>query len=170
MSKKSDRIKNEIAQTKADLATKLESLEDTLRADVGMAKESLEGAIENVKATARFFSLTHQVQERPLLMVGGAMLSGIVFTRWLVGGSATQRAPLRTDPSHRQAARPVSVPLLRAVAQNYPDEVRMIKSMAISFLINFIAEKAKANLPHLMDTVGEFEQRLKTELNKKQPS
>ena len=160
MTKKSDKVREEIARTKADLAQKLGQLESQVRDDTLSARETLEGAIENVKSTAKMFSLTHQVQQRPLLMAGGSMVTGLIFTRWLMGGRGHAiGSPQR--PSYESVGAPSVV---ESLVDRYPEEVRVIKTMAFSFLVNLIAEKAKAGLPHLVDSIGAIERRLKDEL------
>lgn len=163
MSKKSDKLREEIAQTKAHLSQNLEKLEAQVRQDVGSAKESLEGAIHNVKSAVSFFSLEEQIQKRPLLMAGASMLSGVVFTRWLVGGGGYSRAPL----AEGRRSGPATPRVVRAIAEQYPDEVRILKNMAFSFLVNLAAEKAKETLPHLVDTIGDLEKHLKKEMAKR---
>ena len=162
MINKSDKLRDEIAQTKADLSQKLTKLERQVRQDVGAAKESLEGAIDNVKATVNFFSLEGQIQKRPLTMAGVSMVSGVIFTRWLVGGG-NPRAPLN-DGEYRAPSTPR---IVSAISANYPDEVRILKTMAFSFLVNLAAEKAKQNLPHLVETINDLEKHLKNEMAKR---
>ncbi len=160
MNKKSDQIKSEIAHTKAELGQKLEQLEGLVREDLSDVKEGVEGVIDNVKSTVKSFSLTHQVQQRPLLMAGGSMLTGLVFTRWLMGGQGPRRATI-SGPDYATSRGPS---LMSSVADRYPDEVRVLKTMAFSFLVNLVAEKAKEGLPHLVESIGAIERRLKEEI------
>jgi hypothetical protein len=162
MTKKTDQMREEIARTKADLTNKLGQLEGQVRDEVSGVKEGVEEAIDSVKSTARMFSLTYQIQQRPLLMAGGSMLTGLVLTRWLVG-PGHRRAPM-AEESYRAAP---AQSIVGAVVQRYPDEARVIKTMAFSFLINLVAQKAKAGWPHLVDTIGAIERRLKDQLSTK---
>ncbi len=158
MTKKADRLKDEIAKTKADLSQKLSQLEAQVRQDAYDAKESLDGAIENVRATARVFSISHQVRQRPLVMAGGAMLTGLVCTRWLSGGRET-----------RVISGPIPQPsgLVTAAAKHFPAELSLIKSLAMTAIINIVAEKAKAEAPHLVEAIRALNRKIKLEKDRR---
>lgn len=162
MSKKTDQIKEEISQTKADLTEKLGELEAHLREDAAAVKDGVEGVIHQFQGTARLFSLKHQVRQRPLLMVGGSVLSGLIITRWWISSGDSRpvyAAPDSSGPS-----------LLGRVARRYPDEVGVIKSLAFNLLLSLVAEKARAGMPDLVDKIGEIETQIKSSLDARKSS
>lgn len=157
MSKKTDEIKEEIAQTKAELTGKLGELEGQLREDAASVKGGLEGTFKTLQGTAKLFSLKHQARQRPLLMLGGSVVSGLVLTRWVRGSGEARSSygpPAVSGPS-----------VLERVATKFPEEVGFLKAVAFNFLVSFVAEKAKAGMPHLIEKIGEIETQLKTKLD-----
>jgi len=143
MTKPSDILKAEIERTKAELKQKVEALESELREEVSDAKETVQGAIHGVQSVFEGVSISHQVQKRPLVMLGGSVLSGILVSRWWV---TSGRSPRLLSPGQPRES------FLGKVADQFPDEVQMVKTMAINQLVNFVVNKAKA-----------FEERKKTE-------
>jgi len=140
VSKKIEILKAQIAETKAELGTKLTQLEDQVRHDASNAKQSLDGAVDNVKTAvenvrnvAKAFSITHQIEQRPLLLTGGAMVTGFVFVRWLSGPSRRERLAYAAE----------SRSLSSSIAGG---AVRSLKSMAVSFLIDLALSKLKEKI------------------------
>lgn len=158
MDKKAEQLKTEIAKTKADLKEKADEFESRLREDVTNAKDKVEGAIHNVQAVAAGLSLKNLAQKRPLLMFGGSVVSGIVV------GSLLAPSPRANSSDYSQQG-----PTLPGRMQDrFPDEVRILKTMAFTYLVNFVADRAKTAFPDIAHKISEFEQQLRTTIaNKK---
>jgi len=83
MDQKSDLIREDIDETRHQLTEKLEVLEGQLRETVESAKSTVEDTIENVRENLRKFTPTYQIQEHPLLYLGGVVAAGVVVGRSL---------------------------------------------------------------------------------------
>jgi len=101
MDRKSDLIREDIDETRAHLSEKLEVLEDQLRGTVESAKSTVEDTIEEVRDGLRKFTPSYQVEEHPLLCLGGAVAAGL-----LVGRKMNRNQPTSSFSS----LRPLSYP------------------------------------------------------------
>jgi len=161
MSKKIDEVKAEIARTKVDLTKKLGDLESQLRDDATVVKRGIDGAARTIQSTAKAFSVRHQVEKRPLFMLGGSILSGLVVSRWWIT-SADRTPTYEVGPQPRPS-------LVGRVARQFPDEVGVVKTVVATHLLNFLADKAKERMPDLVDKIGEIETRIKSKIESKKP-
>ncbi len=152
MDKTTEQLKAEIAQTKAELIEKAGEFENRLREDVTNAKDKVEGAIHNVKSVAEGLSLKRLIEKRPLLMLGGSVVAGVVVGSLLAPkSSARSRATFDEGPS-----------LGKRVQDKFPDEIRILKSMAFTYLVNMMADKAKTAYPDFAQKINEFEEKITT--------
>lgn len=159
MDQKSDLIKEDIEETRAALTEKLETLEDQLMDKVETAKESVEDTIENVRATLRKVSPTHQVQQHPFVMIGGSLAAGMLVGKAIQSRSARAKSWERDQDvgfgeqgiPRRRIERPYSRPrgpsLLSKLAGAFPDEIDVVKGMALSLALEGLREIAKEALP-----------------------
>lgn len=157
MDKKTEQLRAEIARTKADIREKASEFENRLRDDVTHAKDKVESAIHNVQSVASGLSLKNLVQKKPLLMVGGSVVSGIVVGSLL----APKRRHADQISSHEGSS------FAGRVHDRFPDEVRVLKTMAFTYLVNFVADRAKTAFPDLVHKISEFEQHLKANIDNK---
>jgi hypothetical protein len=157
MDKKIEQLKMEIANTKADLKEKTGEFENRLREDVTNAKGAVEGAIHSVQSVAEGLSLKKLVQKRPLLMVGGSVVTGMVAGVIL----APNRPVSRSIPSEQRPS------VARRVNDRFPNEVQLLKTMAFTHLVSFMARKAKTAFPDFVQKITEFEQQIASTLGNK---
>ena len=147
MDSKTEQLKADIAKTKAELKEKASEFENRLRTNVTHAKDTVEGAIYNVQSVASGLSLKTYAQKRPMALLGGSVVSGIV-----VGAMLAPRPRLKntTPPIAKRS-------LAGRIYEQFPDEVRILKIMAFNSLVNLVANKAKAVFPELAHQISEFE-------------
>lgn len=167
-------IREDIDETREALTEKLETLEDQLRNTVENAKQTVEGTIENVKTSIRHLSPSYQVSQRPLLMVGGAVATGVLAGRLLKRrqvsavehrsrlGSFEDRTavpmtseyedaelefprPPRREPPRRIEPRGPS--LLDRFTHQFHDEIQMVKGMVLTGALNAAGQWAKKTAP-----------------------
>jgi ElaB/YqjD/DUF883 family membrane-anchored ribosome-binding protein len=102
-----DVIRNQMEETRASLAGKLEALEDQLKGTVEGATHTVSDTVESVKETVETvketFNLSRHVQRRPWLMVGGAVAVGYL------GGCLVLPKRRKAAGSKRAALPPASV-------------------------------------------------------------
>lgn len=159
MDKKTDQLKAELAKTKADLKEKASEFETRLREDVTNAKDTVEGAIHNVQSIAAGLSLKKLAQKRPMLVLGGSVVSGMVVGHILAPKSrvnVNNSIPSHTGPS-----------LAGRIHDQFPDEVRILKTMAFTYLVNLMADKAKSAFPEFVQKITDFEEKVTTKLGHK---
>lgn len=154
MNKKIEILRAELAQTKVDLKEKASEFESRLREDVTSAKDSVEGAILNVQSVAAGLSLTKLVQKRPLLMISGSVVSGIV-----VGSVLAPKSRVNATSTVSTQKRPSLTGLL---TEKFPEETRLVKTMAASYVVSLMAKKAKMAFPDFVEKISEFEERITT--------
>jgi hypothetical protein len=111
-------MEQEVRATRESLANKIEQLEahvtdsveevtcaarDTVTAAADAIQETVASVKDTVSETAESvgnaFSITHQTEQRPWLMIGGAVVAGYVAARYLM----PSEAPVRLAPADRQA-------------------------------------------------------------------
>lgn len=178
MDQKSDLIKEDIDQTRNSLTEKLGVLEDQLRAKVEVAKEQV-----------RQFSPSHQVQQHPLVALGGTVAIGFVLGRSLKVRRACGISRKWVQPSHAVEDLGTEVPqtseyeeswsgasamdhsqeprmsypkrrepglltkMADRVKHQFPDELQMVKGMALGALINTARGLAKQAVPTLRSQI-----------------
>jgi hypothetical protein len=156
MDKNTEQLKAELEQTKADLREKAAEFESRLREDVSSAKESVEGAIQNVQTVAAGLSFKKLVQKKPLLMLGGSVMTGIVAGRML--------APRSRETIINSGYSEKGPSISARIQDRFPDEVRILKTMAYGYLLNMVTEKAKSAFPESVEKISDIEQRIKTNI------
>jgi len=98
-------IRDEMEQTRANLADKLGALEEQVRETVSSASETVTSTVEGVKDVVNnvtetvenvteAFDVSKQIDRHPWVAMGVAMAAGFV-TAQLLGGSRSTAAPMR---------------------------------------------------------------------------
>ena len=106
MDQKSDLIKEDIEETRSQLTEKLGTLESQLRGTVQSARDTVEDTIQNVKDSVKKFTPGYQIEEHPLLILGGSVAAGLLVGRLLQAPSAnvpwtSGAGSLIVDPLYR---------------------------------------------------------------------
>jgi len=100
-----DRLRQEVDQKREDAAAKIDQIEARVQGTAQMAKDTVQTAKETVVGTVdetvqkvkEGFDLRRQVEERPLVAVGAAMLGGFVLGGILGGGDEERRGRFEQD-------------------------------------------------------------------------
>jgi len=162
MDQKSDLIREDIDETRTALTAKLETLEGQIRDKVEMARNSVEGTIENVKSTVRKFTPRHQIEEHPFVALGGVVAGGFLVGRALNAPRQDVRktSPYRTEklisppfsptaPSEREK----KSTLLSQLGETFGDEIQLVKGMALGAIFKGIKDLAKRSFPQIEDNI-----------------
>jgi len=183
MENEAELIRGQMAETRKDLSDKLEALQEqvlgtvvgttrsvteTVEAvqeavedTVGTVKESFQETVDSVKSA---FDLSEQMQKRPWLLMGGAVATGFVAGRLLMGheytalppasdGSAGPPPPSRTEAaasavrSATSSAASSTVSLLESLASPLLQEAQ---KLAIGVLAGVAADLVKTSAPEAM--------------------
>jgi ElaB/YqjD/DUF883 family membrane-anchored ribosome-binding protein len=161
-------LHHEIDETRANLASKLETLEEKVTETVRSTAENVEETIENVTSSVqetvtqvkRTFDLEHQMQERPWVLIGGAALGG-----FLVGSYFARRpqyGPWQAPPGRAAAAYTAGRPeaarpgFMEGLMNQFGDELGMVKELAIGYLAGVARDLIKEAAPNLGQQVQEI--------------
>jgi len=156
MEKEPEELKKEIAELRTSLAGKLSVIEGQIRQDVTDAKDKVLTKL----------SLSRRIEKRPLLVVGGAFVSGFLVTRWAMGqGVYHVSEPTGASLSTTE---PRDISLLEKAAAQFPEEAKVAKSILLSFAIGLTAKKAKEAMPKLADQIDQIERTLNAYVAQKQ--
>jgi len=190
----SEVIRNQMEETRTALQDKLETLEqqvketvqnateavsetvstvkEAVQDTVGSVKDSVHDTVESVKDT---FDLRQQVERRPWTVFCGAALVGFFGARLLQRPHAAS-APLITRPiravpapaAYEEVSRSPSAPSrswLDVLAQEYADELKTVKGLAISTLGGLVGEMVTNSAPPaLKEQIKEVVDSLTTKL------
>jgi hypothetical protein len=145
-------IRDQMAETRASLAEKIEKLENKVLGTVETAQASVEQTAEAVKDTVeittaniqRTFDLKHQVDRNPWLMVGGS-----VFAGYVLGVMSTSRP---SAPSNGKSCSSTSVERIGA----FDEEVEMMKGLAVGVAAGVLRDSLKEAMPGLASEVDHF--------------
>jgi len=93
MDQEPDAIKKDIDETRDSMTVKMQQLEDRVRGTVDDFKGAVDETVDDVKGKVddtvgnvkQVFDFDHQMNERPWIMVGGAIAAGLVLGA-LLGG------------------------------------------------------------------------------------
>jgi len=148
-----ERVQNATEAVNETVSTVKEAVQDT----VGTVKDSVHDTVESVKDT---FDLRQQVERRPWTMFCGAAIVGFLGARLLQRSGASSSAPPATRPTrtvpapraYEEATRPPSPSApsrswLDVFTQEYGDELKMVKGLAISTLGGLLGEMATQSAP-----------------------
>jgi ElaB/YqjD/DUF883 family membrane-anchored ribosome-binding protein len=120
-------IRDEMEETRANLANKLEALETQVRETVSDASEAVASTVEGVKdvvetvsetvgSVTETFNISKQVEEHPWAAVGIAMAAGFLASQ-LFGGSSEPAPRPRQEPAPPPPPQPQPQPQLQPQPQ-----------------------------------------------------
>ena len=145
--------RNEQAKRK-EIASRQAALESETQMTQLAIEQKLEAAEakmkEKVHHLAESLSVRHQVETRPLLMIGGAVAGGLLIG---VSMKKNNNRPLREAKSSS---------FLGKLAYTFEDETQMFKNALVAGLLNAIAQKAAEKMPSMspyLDPVAESAKR-----------
>ena len=151
MDKRSDDIRQDIEQTRASLDTKLDMLQSK--------------ASEAVDQTKQLFDVNHQVNERPWLALGAALLAGYVVGN-LGGGendapsyNVANRSQTGAAYDYNQHADsgPSTMDTIKEKGRDFfaqfDDEIDMLKAAAMGALTTFVRDAASEAVPGLRSQI-----------------
>jgi ElaB/YqjD/DUF883 family membrane-anchored ribosome-binding protein len=163
-----DVIQNEIEETRSALTEKLSALEGEIRGTVVEAKETVEDTICTVKETVQdtvqtvkqTFDLEYQTQRHPWVMLGGSVVAGFVVGRLLLGPRSSLAGTLAEPstgggfpaPRHNGngfTAAPSKPSLLNRITDQFGDELREVKEIAIGAAMGVARDLIKRAIPVL---------------------
>lgn len=179
MDQEPDVIRQQIDETRSALATKVETLEEKVRATVEGAKETVaevteavQGTIENVKESVqdtvasvkKTFDLRCQTERHPWTMMAGSLVTGFLVGNLIEGrrqpsrrfqDNAANLDPWRTEQRAvaadvaPRAPAPARPGLTDKLKEQFGDELEMVKGMAVAALMGLARDMAKQYLPQL---------------------
>jgi len=166
-------IQDDMEQTRAKLATKLEALESQVRETVSGASETVEGVkgvvdtvSETVGSVKETLNVSKHVEKHPWAAMGIAVATGFVAAQLLGGSSSAPAPPPRQEPVEPPAPPPQPVAqtppqpaeeshgMLHSLESMLPDmnvvlgtAMTGIGSLAVGTLMGVIREVAVNSLP-----------------------
>jgi ElaB/YqjD/DUF883 family membrane-anchored ribosome-binding protein len=168
----------DIDQTRSDLAQKVEQLEEKVRDTVLSATENVNDTIESVTSTVQqtvhsvqqTFDVNYQMQQRPWLLIGGAVVVGFVVGAavsrqrsgmgWGRSGRPADFSPSAESPqapAERFAPQPESrgPSLVSNLLTQFGPEINKVKEVAIGYLVGMARDAIKDALPALGSQIEE---------------
>lgn len=163
-------VEDIVGNVKETVDTTVEAVKQT----VEETKSSVEGIVENVKGTVgetvesvkHTFDLSYQVNQRPWLMVGGAVVAGYLLANWGSNGSspafaASDARSSFSDPAtEAYYAQPTHSTALgessyqspqpgkwSSLLDQFDDEINLIKGAAVGMIIGLIRDVVKQAVP-----------------------
>jgi len=176
-----DVIRQQIDETRSSLTEKLETLEAEVKDTVQSAREtvthaqeavadtltSVKDSVEHAKETVkRTFDIPRQVDQHPWLMMGLALVSGVV-TGAVVGGRMNTGRRMTRRMSDLSAAQPhYTEPMptreprqpgfMDKLGSQLGDELEKVKDLAISTLVGVVGDVARKSIPAVAHTVEDM--------------
>jgi ElaB/YqjD/DUF883 family membrane-anchored ribosome-binding protein len=179
-------IHQEIDQTRADLAHKVEELEEKVRDTVLSATENVGDTIETVTTTVqqtvdtvkRTFDLNYQMQQRPWTLIGASVLAGFLIGALVSRGRPSRgRSRVSSYPDYAPAserslassaaAEPAASQgpgFLSGLMEQFGPEIDKIKGAAIGYLVGMARDSIKEALPSLGQQIEEVTDSVTTKL------
>lgn len=151
-------IRTQMAQTRHALTTKAEALQSEVQRQVTDAKELVQERIEKVKMG---FNLSHQVGKRPWQAMASAVAVGVIL-RGIVGNRETELKRRRVSSlfsgtlernNENFRSRDLQPPaqhgrsIVESLAQEFGNEFRQARNIAIGSGLGLFREFAKKSLP-----------------------
>jgi hypothetical protein len=167
--------RQEIDDTRAAMANKLEALEhkmiDTVETAHDAVKESIQSAKETVASVKETFDIKHQVEQRPWTMVGGCFLAGLALTCLIPRGrpqsSRTPRGPVATANGATAVSPPPAQPEPASrpgVLEPFQEEIDKVKGIAIGYVMGLVRDSIKESVPQLAPKIDDLMNGLTTKL------
>jgi ElaB/YqjD/DUF883 family membrane-anchored ribosome-binding protein len=161
-----------IHNTRADMADKLEALENRMIGTVQSAQETVQDSIQSAKdavaSVKRTFDIKHQVEEHPWTMMGGCVLAGLALGYCIPSRSPRFSAPPEIvaesydgDPPPAPQAPAAPPP---SILEPFQDEIAKVKGMAIGFVMGLVRDSLKESAPQLAPNIDQLMNGLTTKL------
>lgn len=152
----------------------VETTVEAVRQTVEDTKSSVEDIVENVKGTVgetvetvkHTFDLSYQVNQRPWLMFGGAILTGYMLGNWGSSRPSSAFAANGMDSSFSDSAteayyaqptsstsfgessyQPQQPTTWSGILDQFDDEINLIKGAAVGMVIGIIRDLVKQTVP-----------------------
>jgi hypothetical protein len=151
-----DQIRTEMNQTTEELGRKVQDLETKVETSYHEAKERVEDTVERVKTAARELSPVHQIRQRPLIAVGGALAGGFLVARW---AGARRLAPVARH-AFREVAPRTGPSWFGQLGRQFEPELKVIKGALVGSAVKYAMERARAKKPELAEEISKLEQSL----------
>jgi ElaB/YqjD/DUF883 family membrane-anchored ribosome-binding protein len=161
-----------IHNTRADMADKLEALENRMIGTVQSAQETVQDSIQSAKdavaSVKRTFDIKHQVEEHPWAMVGGCVLAGLAVGYYIPSRSPRVSSIPEIVPESDNADPPPTPPAPAApppsLLEPFQDEIDKVKGMAIGFVMGLVRDSLKVSAPQLAPNIDQLMNGLTTKL------
>jgi hypothetical protein len=176
---KPEEIRDQMAETRASLTEKLDSLQERVEETVEAAHASVDETVSAVKHTVqdtiqtvkRAFDVRYQVEQRPLTMVGVSVLAG-----YALGCLAPRARAMRTSmevhangtqwesrsPMHLASPAPLPVPAQveqpraeGSILHQFDAEIDKLKGVAIGAAMGWFRDYLKESMPTVSEQLGE---------------
>jgi ElaB/YqjD/DUF883 family membrane-anchored ribosome-binding protein len=155
-----DKVVETVTQTTETVAETVQAVKEKVAETVGSVKESVASTVQTVKRT---FDLEYQVQQHPLLMVGGSCAAGFLAGQLLPRRSERASHPrprtfASTAPSTPNGTRQAAEEgpgLLNRLTEQFHDELQQVKGLALGALFGLARDWVGQNLP------GQFGEHIK---------
>jgi ElaB/YqjD/DUF883 family membrane-anchored ribosome-binding protein len=158
MDQGTDTVRKDIDATRDSMTVKMEQIEAKVRGTVDDVRTSVDSTVENVKENIKqTLNLQDQVNERPLVMVGGSILAGFLLGALIGGGGDDTPRSYSTSGAHRDQDR---TPTYGATGYSrsqkgsgagffdqFSDELETIKTAAMNTLGSLAREWMNENIP-----------------------
>lgn len=183
-----DEMRQEIDNTRSDLADKLEALEGRVMGTVHSAQETVEDSLQMAKDTVatvqRNFDIKYQVRQHPWVMVGGSFFVGLALGSLFLkvrrrpssqasdhlAGNETPLARIPrpfADGSYGslETHRPQSLSAARpGFFGQFQEDIDKVKGMAISYVMGLARDSIKDAVPQLASQIDELVNSVATKL------
>lgn len=99
MGQSADQLRDEIAAKRSDAAQKIDAIQAQVEGTVQQVQDSVEGTVQQVQDTVQDtveqvkenLDIRHQIEERPLLALGAALIAGFALGSITGGGNEQQQ-------------------------------------------------------------------------------
>lgn len=157
MAEQSNVIRDRIQETKGEIGQDLATLESQIR-------RTVETTLDSVKDGLQKITPSHQIQQFPLLTLGGSLVAGAALGGWLASrgssSSSFQGASFET---------PVDKPEVKAPALpgRFDEEFQLIKGVVLGTLARSAGNWLKQAVPSISSQVDEVVGRIATKIEGK---
>jgi ElaB/YqjD/DUF883 family membrane-anchored ribosome-binding protein len=175
-----EEIREQMAETRAALTEKLETLQERMEGTVETAHTTVENTVyavkegihETVETVKRTFDLEYQVEQRPWLMMGAAVLAG--YALGAIGHAAGRRGLTSEGAPPRQEGADDSPPVLRTNEESpgatsvtthssggrpalsrFDEEIDKLRSIVIGAAMGVVREWLKESMPSVSGQLEE---------------
>jgi len=149
-----EQVTAKVKDTTESVVETVETVKDAVESTVHTVKDTVQDTVETVKET---FNLSHQVEEHPWMMMGGAVVLGYVGGRLLNSGmgqgygTGVGMEPRReTGPPMSAYAAPPQPSLTDKALHALSPVLSKLGSLAVGVTTGLIAEMVRESTPETM--------------------